>query len=206
MPHEALILPIGHDLGARSAAPDVRWQQVRVGTEVMELSGSEYAVWLLAHSLDEDDRLTQRAVLEQAQRFGVDRREARATVDRFLSDGLLAELVPGEESAVDFARRHRLAPLVFGLGPDPEHAGMLLVGLLGQPLAQLSTPLYDLWTWAHLSPELWHACEDAVAVARRQGVTNPEELDPELVLTGVLEALHSLLRVRAAYLDRRTVR
>jgi len=50
---------------------------------------------------------------------------------------------------------------------------------------------------------LWQACEDAAAVAERQGVTTPDELDPELTLAGVLEALPDLLRVRAAYLDRR---
>ncbi|WP_405063920.1 hypothetical protein OG474_20365 [Kribbella sp. NBC_01505] len=204
MPHEALILPIGHDLGARSAAPDVRLQQVRVGTEVMELTGPEYVVWLLAHSLDENDPLTQRSLTAAGERFGIGNRETGATIERFLGDGLLAEVVPGEESALSFARRHRLAPLMLGLGPDPDNVGMLLIGLLGQPLAQVSTPLYDLWTWAHLSPELWQACEVAADVARHQGVTDPQELDPELVLAGVLGSLHGLLRVRAAYLDRRT--
>ncbi|MFB6720118.1 hypothetical protein ACFCV3_08170 [Kribbella sp. NPDC056345] len=204
MPHEALILPIGHDLGARSAAPDVRLQQVRVGTEVMELTSSEYVVWLLAHSLDEDAPLTQRSLAEAGERFGIGRAETTATIERFVGDGLLAEVVPGGESALSFARRHRLTPLLFGLGPDPDNVGMLLIGLLGQPLAQVSTPLYDLWTWAHLSPELWQACEVAAEVARQQGVTDPEELDPELVLGGVLGSLHGLLRVRAAYLDRGT--
>src|SRR5689334_10498997 len=72
VPDEALILPIGHDLGARSAAPDVRWQQVRVGSEVMELSDTEYVVWMLAHSLDEEDRLTRRGLVQQAKRFGLE--------------------------------------------------------------------------------------------------------------------------------------
>ncbi|MFK4084092.1 hypothetical protein ACI2LF_08305 [Kribbella sp. NPDC020789] len=202
MPHEALVLPIGHDLGARSAAPDARWQQVRVGTEVMELTNAEYVVWLLAHTLD-GERPTRQVLADQSGQYGVDRRTADSAIERCLGDGLLAEVVPDQESGKSFARHHQLFPLVFGLGPDPEATGMLLLGLFGQPLAQVSAPLYDLWTWAHLSLDLWQACEDAAAVAERQGVTTPDELDPELTLAGVLEALPDLLRVRAAYLDRR---
>lgn len=202
MAHEALILPVGHDLGARSADPDTGWQQVRVGAEVMELSRPECVVWLLAHSLDDADRPTRQSLLEQAGRFGVHRSGADATIDRFLDDGLLAEVGPGRDAAIAFACRHQLVPLMLGLGPDPEDAGMLLLGLMNQPVVQVSPALYDLWTWAHLSPQLWAACEDAVATARRQGVTDPGELDPGEVLTGFLAAVHGLLRVRAAYLDR----
>ncbi|TDD61785.1 hypothetical protein E1263_06220 [Kribbella antibiotica] len=206
VPYEALVLPVGHDVGARSVSPSGRLHQVRVGSEVMDLTDPEYVVWALAHGIAADDRPMRRTLAERTASYGLDRRDSGMTIDRFLDDGLLIEVGAEPNSAIEFARHHQLIPLAFGLGPDPDHPGLLLVGALGQPLAQLSAPMYDLWTWAHLSPNLWQGCEEAVAVAQRQGVTNPGELDPELVLGGVVAALHDLLRVRAAYLDRRAAR
>ena len=90
-----------------------------------------------------------------------------------------------------------------GLGQDREQAPLNTIGLFGQPLAVVSGAVYDVWVWAHLTPHLWIACQDAAEVARRAGVTEPAETDADGVLAGILQAVHGLLSVRAAYLDRR---
>jgi hypothetical protein len=200
-----LLIPVGHDLGVLFADDgDEHRQQVRVGVEVAELGDREFAVWLLAHGTDDADRPTRATVRERAEKLGLD--GVDEAVERFLSDGLLVAVDPEEETAVEFAREHQLFPLLHGLGPDAEQPWMQTVGMLNQPIAQVSNALYDVWAWAQLAPELWTGCQDAAMVARQVGVTNPEETEPRQVLSGVLGQVHGLLCVRAAYFDRRRIR
>lgn len=205
---EPLLLPVGHDLGALypEAGSDRRRQQVRVGAEVFELADAEFAIWLLAHGIDDQDRPTRTSLTAAAQRLGVETAGLGATVDRFTADGLLVEVEPGGESAVEFAEVHQLIPLMLGLGPDAEQPWLQTIGLLNQPIVQVSNAMYDVWAWSQLAPQLWTGCHDAAMVARQVGVTAPEEVDPRHVLTGVLQNVHALLCVRAAYFDRRRVR
>jgi hypothetical protein len=205
MPGEnELLIPVGHDLGVLypDRGPEHR-QQVRVGVEVVELADREFAVWLLAHGVDDADRPTRQSLAERAGTLGL---EVDGVVERFLADGLLAAVDPEADDAVEFAQEHQLFPLGHGLGPDPEQPWLQTVGLLNQPIAQVSTALYDVWAWTQLAPELWTGCQDAAMVAQQVEVTSPEETEPRQVLTGVLREIHGLLCVRAAYLDRRRVR
>jgi hypothetical protein len=199
-----LLIPVGHDLGVLypDNGPEHR-QQVRVGGEVVELADREFAVWLLAHGVDDADRPTRVSLAERAGALGL---EVDGVIERFLVDGLLAAVDPQADDAVEFAREHQLFPLVHGLGPDPEQPWLQTVGMLNQPIAQVSTALYDVWAWTQLAPELWTGCQDAATVARQVGVTSPEETEPRQVLTGVLSEVHGLLCVRAAYVDRRRIR
>lgn len=201
---EALLLPIGHDLGGLYAEGTQRRQQVRAGVDLAELIGAEAGVWLLAHGIDDRDRPTRDSVVEEATRFGIDAEEADEIVDRLLADRLLAAVDPDGDSAVEFAERHQLIPLLLGLGPDPEQPWMQSIGAINKPVVQVSTAVYDVWSWAHLAPHLWAGCHDAAEVARSVGVITPDESDPRGVLTGVLSAVHGLLSARAAYFDRRT--
>ncbi|TCO43716.1 hypothetical protein EV646_112294 [Kribbella antiqua] len=200
-----LLIPVGHDLGVLHADNgDERRQQVRVGVEVAELGDREFAVWLLAHGMDDADRPTRESLRERAGKLGLD--GVDEAVERFLTDGLLVAVDPEEDAAVEFAREHQLFPLLHGLGPDPEQPWMQTVGMLNQPIAQVSNALYDVWAWAQLAPELWTGCQDAAMVARQVGVTSPEETEARQVLSGVLGQVHGLLCVRAAYFDRRRIR
>jgi hypothetical protein len=201
---EALLLPIGHDLGARYAEGTGRRQQVRAGIDVAELTDAEFTVWLLAHGLDDQDRPTRTSVVRAAERFGLDATDTTPIVERLLTDRLLVAIEPDSETAIDFAQRHQLVPLLLGLGPDPEQPWMQNIGLLNQPVVQVSSAVYDVWSWAHLSPQLWAGCHDAAEVARTVGVTANDETEPRAVLAGILQAAHGLLCVRAAYFDRRT--
>ncbi|GAA0612562.1 hypothetical protein HPO96_22805 [Kribbella sandramycini] len=200
---DALLLPIGHDLGALYAAGGTaRRHQVRAGADLAELSDTEFAIWMLAHGIDDRDQPTRTSLIDGAERFGIDPDEAAAVIDQLQSDRLLAAVDP--EDATGFAQTHQLIPLLTGLGPDPDQPWMQNIGLLNQPVVQVSTAVYDVWTWAHLAPQLWAGCEDAAEVARTAGITTADETDPHRVLAGILTSVHGLLCVRAAYLDRRT--
>jgi hypothetical protein len=205
---DALLVPVGHDLGAlySEAGSDQRRQQVRIGVDVIELEDSEFAVWLLAHGIDDQDRPTRASLTAAAQRLGLETAGIGQTVDRITADGLIFEVEPGGESAVRFAEEHQLFPLMHGLGPDAEQPWLQTIGLLNQPVVQVSNALYDVWFWAQLAPQLWTGCHDAAMVAKQAGVTNPEEVEPRQVLAGVLANVHALLCVRAAYFDRRRIR
>jgi hypothetical protein len=52
-----------------------------------------------------------------------------------------------------------------------------------------------------MDADLWSACEGAAATARRVRIDDPEQNDPERLLTGLLESLHTLLGPHALYLD-----
>lgn len=196
-----MLVPIGHDVGALYPEPgtDRHCQQVRAGTDLVELDDTDFTVWLLAHGLADDDRPTRPGVRAGAERLGIGADEADRAMDRFLADDLLAEIEPGGPAAIAFAERHQLFPLTLGLGSA---GGQREIGLLNQPVAALSDAIFDLWAWAHLAPHLWAACHDAAEVARRAGATDAAVLDPEQVLAGLLGAVHGLLYTRVAYLDR----
>ncbi|GAB3813080.1 hypothetical protein [Kribbella italica] len=200
---EPLLMPVGHDVGVLHDAEGGRRQQIRAGTTVVELSDPEYVVWLLAHGTGDEDRPTRSSVAAAAERLELSAADATAVTDQLVSVGLLAEVDPEAGPAVDFAQRHQLVPLLMGLGPDQEQSSLQTIGLLGQPIAQVSGAVYDVWAWAHLTPHLWIACQDAAEVARRVGVTASDETEAREVLTGILRSVHGLLCVRAAYLDRR---
>lgn len=193
-----LLIPLGHDLGVVYSGAVERQQQVRVGAEVVELPDDEFAVWLLAHDIDDQDRPTRASLEARALRLGL---EAGPLVDRFLRDGLLTTLDPDGDDAVEFAQRHQLFPLLTGLGPDPEQPAMQTVGLLDQPVTQVSNDVYDVLMWSQLAPELWSGCHDAAKLAVRAG----GDADPRRLLARVLGEVHGLLCVRAAYFDRRRV-
>ena len=165
------LVPIGHDLGVFHDGVGGRVRQVRVGAEIEELSDDLYETWRAAHSTDVADS------------------------DELVARGLLASTV----DPVEFASAHRLLPLALGLGNTEEEPWLFSAGLLYQPVAAMTGPLYDLWQWAHLSPDLWSACREAAAVAAGAGVTS--QTDPAEILAGALAAVPHLLLARVACFD-----
>jgi hypothetical protein len=110
-------------------------------------------------------------------------------------------LLADTTDAVAFASTHRLLPLALGLGNTKEEPWLFAAGLLYQPMVAMTGPLYDLWQWAHLSPDLWSACQEAAAVAVAAGVAEPEQTDPAQVLAGALEVVPQLLTAKVACFD-----
>ena len=169
------MFPIGQCLGTHfTGAAESHVHQVRLGSEIVELTDEEFAVWALAHGLTHDRSPWDRSRIQIAN--------DAVPIDRLLTRNLLAEADP--DSAADFAARHRLLPLQIGLGNTSEVPAMFSSGTTKLALAGMTRTLYDLWLWGHLSPNLLIACK---------------EHDAEL--PAVLTALHSLLAPNAACLD-----
>lgn len=167
-----VLVPVGHDLGVFHDGVGGRVHQVRAGAEIHDLDADRYTTWLAAHSSTVVDEDLHRR-------------------------GLLADT----EDQVAFASKHRLLPLALGLGNTPDEPWVFSAGLLYQPLVGMTGPLYDLWQWAHLSPDLWTACREAAAVAVQAGATDAEQTDPAEVLAGALSTVPHLLAARVACFD-----
>lgn len=194
-----LIFPIGHQVGARvQAGQIVAAQQVRCGGKFHDLTEQQAEVWRLAHGVPE-------AIDQQApwQRSSVEERVAGAgpIIDELTGLGLLVETIPGTPKAEDFAREHRLVPLMLGLGNSANDTDTFGIGFLSQPALQVSHPIYDVWQWSTMDDSLWNTCENATDVARRAGSTDLDSVDTSRLLTGIIGSLHALLTSSAAYLD-----
>jgi hypothetical protein len=198
-PAVPLIFPIGHQIGARfQAGQIVAAQQVRRGGKFHDLTERQAEVWRLAHGVPEEiDRQIP------WQRGSIEERITASgpVIDDLMGLGLLVEATPGTAQAEEFARAHRLVPLMLGLGnsqSDPDSFG---IGFLSQPTLQVSHPIYDVWQWSTMDDSLWNTCDNATDVARRAGSTDPESTDTSRLLTGIVSSLHALLATSAGYLD-----
>ncbi len=191
------LFPVGHDLGAFHDGAGGQCQQVRVGAEVVELDATRYEVWTAAHGTvgtdgtDGTDGTAAPATEESLRSAHGD------LVTELLAKRLLARTTPPAE----FASTHRLVPLALGLGNSVEEPWLFAVGLLYQPMVMMTGAVYDLWQWAHLSPDLRTACHESARAAARAGVSDVAQTDPDRVLTGALESLPQLVAARAACFD-----
>ncbi|KOV87226.1 hypothetical protein [Nocardia sp. NRRL S-836] len=186
------VLPIGHELGARHDGAGRQTWQVRIGAEVADLDEARFAAWSAAHGVSGDDGVVRPATAESLRQD-----HGAEVVADLLARRLLAVPHPAEE----FASRHRLLPLVLGLGSTAREPWLFSVGLLDQPVVTMTGALYDLWQWAHLSPDLWTACQETARVAAAAGVTEAEETEPERVLAGALGSVAPLLAARTMCFD-----
>ena len=201
----SLLLPIGHYVGIqhRGDTPAQATRQVRRGGTFHDLTDDQYALWALAHGTPDaiqDGAAWHRGLVEERAR-ATGSADPASTVDELLDLGLLVEVTSADGQALEFATRHRLVPLMLGLGNSPDEPDMFGIGFLQQPIVQVSHAIYDVWQWSTMDDSLWATCENAADVAQRAGSTAPEFVDPATLLSGVLSALHILLFTNAACLD-----
>jgi len=190
-----LIFPIGQFGGATGDPEDPLTRfPLRVGERVFEVDSETFTTWVCAHGvLDETSRgWTADQLLATMRGRGLD---GRAPLARLAADGLVALVGPADLR--EFARRYRVEPLLLGLGEGD--GDTLLLGLPGDPVLSVSGPLFAVWAWAALEPDLWAACERLVEDAREGGP--PDLTEPETVLRGLLDGLPALLAAGAAYVD-----
>ncbi len=198
-----LLFPIGHCIGAvhGSSADNDHFTQVRVGAQIHRLSDEQFTIWGLAHGVPDrlaDGPWSRDTVLSHARR-GVN--QAEEVLESLVELGLLAETTSAADSAVDFAQRYRLVPLMLGLGNTAEEPWIYSVGIVGMPIVQLSAMAYDLYEWAHLDANLWLACQGAAATAIRVGIDDPIATDPLETLNALVDTLHVMLSHNAVCLD-----
>jgi hypothetical protein len=197
-----LIVPVGQDIGAH--VRDTRAiRRVRRGAGVHELSQTQYLVWGLAHgcaqAVSSQAAWDAESVTELARAAGV--RGPVRVLEELMRDQLLVEVSPGSDAATEFARTHRVIPLMLGLGNSAADPALFDIGFVGAPMMQVDFPTYDLWQWSAMSDSLYDTCESAADVARRANSAQRSYLDADKLLTDFLGELHSLLLARAACVD-----
>jgi hypothetical protein len=202
-----LIFPVGHYIGAHYAyaGAELDFHVLRVGWEIYRLETNEqFGVWALAHGVPEpggDASEWTRPALEGAARAG-GLAAVPAALDELMTKDLVIEVTPDTEDAVEFARVTRTRSLLVGLGntaDDPLHFGIGLPG--GDPIMQATTFEYELWKWGHACDNVWHICNVLAQVGRDVAPDDPEQADPNRVLTRVLPALQNLIAHGVIYLD-----
>jgi hypothetical protein len=202
---EPLIVPMGHYLGAHfpTIGADADFHVVRIGWDTYKLEGDEqFAIWALAHGLPESGRgdmapWTRSAVQGAAQVGGIP--NVANTMADLLDQDLIIEVTPGTVEAAEFAQACRTRSLLIGLGNTPEEPLLYGIGAAeNAPVIQVPSFTYELWKWGHACDSLWHACQVFAAAGN---VADPDQTDPERVLTRCLAAIQVLLTHGAIYLD-----
>lgn len=202
---QPLIFPVGHYMGAFHDAVDgpVKFRRVRLGVEIEQLADDDhFGVWALAHGMP--DRVnqgpwTRGSLIAIASEMGMSKVDQ--LIDDLISQGLLFEVARGTGPAVEFARRHRVQPLMVGLGNTPDDRLHFNLGFVGTPPAlKINSFQYEVWLWSRVAPSLWELAEMFVKV--EQANSADVVIEPPHVIDRVLGELHPMLAHNAAYLDR----
>lgn len=202
---DPLIVPIGHYVGAHvpHAGRESEFHVVRIGWEIYKLEYAEqFAVWALGHGLPEPGGAetvpwTRSALVGAARASGIPN-VGDALADLIARD-LLIEVTPGTDEAVEFARVCRTRSLLIGLGNTLAEPQLYAIGASeNTPVVRVSGFAYELWKWGHACESLWHACHVFAAAGDPD---DPDETDPERVLTRCLAAIQVLLASGAMYID-----
>lgn len=202
---QPLIVPIGHYVGAHvpPGGTESEFHVVRIGWEIYKLEDAgQFAVWALGHGLPEPEggdtaAWTRSALVGAARTSGIPN-VGDALADLIARD-LLIEVTPGTPEAVEFARMCRTRSLLVGLGNTLEEPWLYAIGASEHaPVVQVSGFAYELWKWGDACDSLWHACH---VLAAAGDPDDPDETDPERVLTRCLAAIQVLLASGAIYLD-----
>lgn len=213
----ALVLPVGHFAGPMFTSPEAEAPEsfeIRFRDGVFSLSAQEYAVWAVAHGDPEKvgkQRPSRTVVEAAAKAAGVE--NPTPLFDSLVNDGLLVSMLPKGESAREFARSHQVMPLALGLGNTPKQLGGFQIGMPNAPRATVGYDVYHMWLFCHREENLWKAI---TTIAKEAEEANAEEAasdredkielisDPDVLLTGLLEALPVLVSTSCVYIDRRS--
>jgi hypothetical protein len=202
---QPLIVPIGHYVGASvpPGATEAEFHAVRIGWEIYRLEDAgQFAVWALGHGLPEPGGgdtapWTRSALIGAARASGIPN-IGDALADLTARD-LLIEVTPGTAEAVEFARVCRTRSLLIGLGNTLEEPRLYAIGASENvPAVWVSGFAYELWKWGHACDSVWQACH---VIAAAGDPNDPDETDPERVLTRCLAAIQVLVAGGAMYLD-----
>ncbi|MEV7984417.1 hypothetical protein [Micromonospora sp. NPDC085948] len=201
----SLILPVGWYTGEFHPAvgAPVKYHSLSIGRLSVTIEDPKaFAVWAAAHRpLDRPEATWDRAaVSEAAMRLGVTHPDR--IVAEFLEDGLLVEVTPDAPDVEDFARAHRVQPLMVSLGNTPEDPLRYGIGLFGTaPVLRLPALAHDLWQWSSVGASLWDVCQVFADAGAEAEVADTREHDPRHLLREFLAVLPLLVGANAACLD-----
>ncbi|MGW0434923.1 hypothetical protein ACWDV4_20585 [Micromonospora sp. NPDC003197] len=202
---EPLVYPVGRYTGVfhPSVGAPAKYHSLSIGRLSVTLEEEQaFAVWAAAHQPpDEANRpWTRTAVVDAARNLAV--ADPTPVMAESFEDGLLAEVTPGTPDSVDFARVHRVLPLMLSLGNTPEDPLHYGIGLFGvQPVLRVPTLVHEVWQWSSAGSSLWDVCVALADAGAQAGVEDQREHDPEYVLGIFLTALPLLIGINAACLD-----
>jgi hypothetical protein len=168
-----------------------------VGADPLRLTCRELVVWQASRSSRAS--AGRHALVQHITRLGLP--DPSSVVDQLTARGLLVELAVHGGRAVEFGRRYRVVPIMLGLGNDPDRSSRYGIGFYAEPVLRVDGLVYRVWQRSHLEASLWAGCHTHASLARRAGLTDPQERDPVSVLNGFLVALPPLLAFGAAYVD-----
>ncbi|WP_223884115.1 hypothetical protein [Micromonospora craniellae] len=201
----ALLLPLGQYFGTfyPKVGAAERYQRVRLGPDVWDLDDHRFALWALAHSTADrqEEQVWSLASVRQAAAGHLPGVDVEPLLDGLIAEGLIAEVTPDTQAAVDFAQRHRLGSRMVGLGNSAEEPWLWSIGFFERPIVKVTRSVYNLWESGRSGESLWDVCESLGADERESGGSDAESTEPELLLPALLRALHPLLLASVVYLE-----
>ncbi|MGH3545845.1 MAG: hypothetical protein ACRDPW_07965 [Mycobacteriales bacterium] len=200
-----IVLPVGHLLGPFFTNADDEVPEsvdLRVGGELSSLPPEAYLVWAAAHGDPQQVAtapMTKAATLERA---GVVLDQPGRAYRELVSRGLLVEVGAGKRGQREFAERHRVLPLVMGLGNSFQRPEEFVIGMVGSPVMTLPGSVFSVWMFGHQYPTLWQTCENvAMSAAATLG---GQSVGPARVLADVVALLPLLVSTGCGCVDRRS--
>ncbi|MGH3715915.1 MAG: hypothetical protein ACRDT4_21010 [Micromonosporaceae bacterium] len=202
---QKFLFPIGHYIGAYHPGTDepLAYHTVRIGRTPTRLtSDAEFTLWALSHGLTGDDAVRpwgRDEVLRVAERERVD--QAPRLLDELIGEDIIIEVAAGTPDAIEFAKAHRVVPLMFGIGQTSEDPPRNGIGLGSQVVLEVTNMAYELWRFGHLAGDLWQFAQlHSEALGATAGL--PREMtQPDQLLLGFFWELQRMLAHNVVYLD-----
>lgn len=208
-----VVVPVGFVMGPEFG-PDgptdraPRYYEVHLGSVPQNLSETEFAVWAAAfadpprHARLEVDRASLERYLRDDDGLAGPIDDPDPLVSSLLDRGLLVEFDPIDGPLRELFSALRLFPQGQGLGSTPDEPARYRIGFGGQPVAEVSGNVYQLWSYSLTFPTLWDACVDmAAAVTRARSGGEPLDVSAELLAREVAAAIPLLVSAGAAFVD-----
>lgn len=205
-----VVVPVGLLMGPEfgSEGPPQRaplHYEVHLGGDPQELSEPEFAVWAAAfvnpvrHANLEVDRTSLERHLRDDDGLVGPLTDPAPLVSSLLERGLLVEFDPIAGPLQELFGRLRLLPQGQGLGSTPDDPARHRIGFGGQPVAEVTSNVYQLWSFSLTFPSLWDACVDMAAAADTG--SGALDVSPEALAREVGAAVPLLVSAGAAFLD-----
>ncbi|MBO0829396.1 MAG: hypothetical protein J2P24_16610 [Streptosporangiales bacterium] len=205
-----VVVPVGFIMGPEFGPDGPRDRdplhyEVHFGGDPQDLTETEFAVWAAAfvdpprHAKLEVDRGSLEQHLRTDDGLVGPIADPSPLVSALLDRGLLLEFDPLEEPLRELFRGLGLFPQGQGLGSTPDDPAGYRIGFGGRPVAEVTSNVYQLWSYSLTFPSLWDACVDMAGAAGTG--TQPLDVRPEALAREVGAAIPLLVSAGAAFLD-----
>lgn len=208
-----VIVPVGFVMGPEFGAEgepdrDPQYYEVHFGGEPQNLTVEEFAAWVAAfvdpprHAELQVDRKSLEEFLRADDGIAGILADPGPIVAGLIERGLLVEYDPVQDSLRQLFGGLRLYPQGQGLGSTADDPGQYRIGFAGQPIASVSSNVYQIWSFAMTHRNLWEACANLAAAAQHPPPDlEPVDVDTDAIAREVGSAIPMLVSAGAAFLD-----